>query len=440
MRNLFLNNRFFGLMGALILAFIGSFLLEGAFPVAKGLFFLAIFALSIDVVLLFNQKKLIECSRKLPKQFSLGDENRVQLFCCNRSNMKLGVELIEELPVQFQIRDFTRSFSLKKGQEKKLVYELRPVERGEYLFGMIILLLKSPLGLVARRVIIPAEQSIAVFPSIVQMKRLELMAFDRFSQIKGIKKMRRIGHSYEFEQIKNYVKGDDYRSINWKASGRKAGLMVNQYEDERAQQVYCVIDKSRAMLMPFDGMSLLDYSINSALALSNIVLQRHDRAGLISFSDKIGATIKADSHPSQLNKILQALYKEKERDLESNYELLYYLSRKLISGRSLFLLYTNFESQYALQRAMPVLRRINKFHLLVVVFFENTAIDTIAARPAKNIEEIYVQTIGQKYLHEKLQMVQELQQYGIQAIYTQPQHLSINTINKYLELKSRGLI
>jgi uncharacterized protein (DUF58 family) len=249
-----------------------------------------------------------------------------------------------------------------------------------------------------------------------------------------------VGHSYEFEQIKNYVRGDDYRSINWKASSRRATLMVNQYQDERAQQVYSIIDKSRAMRMPFDGLSLMDYAINTSLVISNVALAKHDRAGLLTFSDIIGTTIKADRKPTQLNKILLALYKEKERNLEANYELLYHSARKLIKGRSLLMLYTNFESMYALERVLPILRRINTLHLLVVVFFENTEINDFAKLKVDTTQDIYHQTIAQKFLNEKSQMVQKLKQYGIQAILTKPQDLSVNSINKYLELKSRGLI
>ena len=121
------------------------------------------------------------------------------------------------------------------------------------------------------------------------MKRFELKSFHKLSDKKGIKKMRRIGHSYEFEQIKNYVRGDDYRSINWKATSRRAQLMVNQFQDERAQQVYSMIDKSHAMKMPFNELSLMDYAINTSLVIPNVALQKHDRAGLLTFSDKIGS-------------------------------------------------------------------------------------------------------------------------------------------------------
>lgn len=296
------------------------------------------------------------------------------------------------------------------------------------------------MGLIQRRYQHDFKMSVPVYPSIIQMKNFELKAFDRVSFQSGIKKMRRLGHSYEFEQIKNYVRGDDFRSINWKASSRRATLMVNQYQDERAQQVYSIIDKSRAMRMPFNGLSLMDYAINTSLVMSNIALQKHDRAGLLTFSDTIGTTIKADRKPNQLNKIMVALYKEKERNLEANYELLYHSARKLIKGRSLLMLYTNFESMYALERVLPILRRINNLHLVVVVFFENTEIKDFVKTSVKNVEEIYHQTIAQKFLYEKVQMVQKLKQYGIQAILTKPEDLSVNTINKYLELKSRGLI
>jgi uncharacterized protein (DUF58 family) len=216
--------------------------------------------------------------------------------------------------------------------------------------------------------------------------------------------------------------------------------MVNQYEDERSQQVYCIIDKSRTMKMPFEGLSLLDYAINTSLVISNIALKRHDRAGLLTFSDKLGSAIKAERRANQLNLILNALYNEKQRDFEADFELVYHSVRNLISGRSLILFYTNFESMYALDRALPMLRKINMQHLLVVVFFKNTEVEAFSQELSANLEEMYQRTLGQKYIIEKQQMMQRLRQFGIQSILTAPEDLSLNTVNKYLELKSRGLI
>lgn len=354
--------------------------------------------------------------------------------------MQLAINLVDELPKQYQERKFSMQFSLKPSEERKLTYTLRPLTRGEYLFGRVHVFIASFISLVERRIPFALEVNSAVYPSIIQMKQFELRTIAKISQFHGIKKMRRIGHSYEFEQIKNYVRGDDFRSINWKATGRRGELMLNQYEDEKAQQVYNIVDNSRSMRMPFMGLSLLDHAINTSLVISNVALQKHDKAGLITFSDKIGTIIKADRGSNQLNTILEGLYKEEPKTLEANYELLYLTVRNIINTRSLLFLYTNFESIFSLERMLPIIRRINKSHLMVVIFFENTEVSNFAKKEVENLEEIYLQTIAQKFILEKNQIIQRLRQFGIQSIFTKPEDLSVNTINKYLELKARGMI
>lgn len=439
-RNLYLTNRFFWIYGLIVVMFAASFILPFLFPVAQTALVVVTAAFLVDVLLLFNRRLTLNCERNLPKVFSLGDPNTVKINIELFYNMPLWLTIIDEIPEQFERRDFKIDFKLPPRQEKIIEYQITPKSRGEYIFHNINVFLKSSIGLIERRKQYQQEQNLPVYPSIIQMKQFALKAFARTSHYQGIKKMRRIGHSYEFEQIKNYVRGDDYRSINWKATSRRGQLMVNQYEDERAQQVYAIIDKSRPMKMPFNGMSLLDYAINTSLVISNISLKKNDRAGLLTFSDKIGTTIKADRTTNQLNKILNALYNEKERHLEANYELLYRTVRRMIQGRSLLFLFTNFESSYAAERVLPILRRLNVLHLLVVVFFENTEVNDYTRSDAQNIEQIYYQTIAQQFMSEKEQIAQMLRQYGIQAIITRPEELSLNTINKYLELKSRGLI
>ena len=348
--------------------------------------------------------------------------------------------MIDELPEQLQERNFQLHLIIDENETKKVRYDVRPLSRGEYLFGNINVFLQSIINLIERRIIVECESSTAVFPNIIQMKKFELMAFSRLNTFQGLRRLRRLGHSYEFEQIKEYVQGDDYRSINWKATSRKADLMVNQFEDERSQQVYCLIDKGRAMHMPFNNLSLLDHSINTSLVILNIALRKHDKAGMISFADKCDVFVKAEKGGAQLRRILEQLYREKERMFEANFENLYSIIRSTITQRSLLFLFTNFESYYAMERVMPLLRRMNLRHLLVVVFFENTEIEDYSKQKATSLEEIYNHTIAQKFSAEKLQIVQQLTLYGIQSILTRPEELALNTVNKYLELKSRGLI
>ena len=437
---MYLTNRFFWLFGGVTALFALAYPFGLLFPLAQTGFVVAVALVMVDVVLLYWRRPKLVCERDVNPVFSLSDPNPVQLNLENQGNWHLNLTIIDELPVQFQRRDFEVKLALSPGPSKTVEHKLTPLTRGVYSFGNINVFVATRLGLVERRLVFRQPQDVDVYPSIIQMKRFELRAMRHIAHETGIKKMRRIGHSYEFEQIKNYVPGDDYRSINWKAASRRAVLMVNQYEDERSQQVYCIVDKSRAMKMPFEGLSLMDYAINTSLAISNIILKKQDKAGLLTFSDVIGATIKAERDTGQLTRILEALYREKERPGESNYELLYEAVRRLIGARSLLLLFTNFESSYALERALPTLRRLSRFHLLVVVFFENTEIRKLASEEVQKTADIYRQTVARQFLQEKKEMVQVLRQYGIQAILTKPQDLTLNTINKYLELKSRGLI
>jgi len=244
----------------------------------------------------------------------------------------------------------------------------------------------------------------------------------------------------EFEQVKEYVQGDDYRTLNWTATARKGQLMVNNYTDEKSQQVYCIIDKGRVMKMPFEGMSLLDYAINASLVLSNVALLKHDKAGLVTFSEQVGAFLPANSKPVQMQSIREVLYNQKTRYLESDFEQLYAVLRRKISQRSLIILFTNFESLTGMRRHLPYLRKIASHHLLLTVFFENTELKSLVSAPATNVEEVYTKTVAEKFAFEKRLIAKELQQYGILSILTPPQDLTVNAINKYVELKARQAI
>ena len=174
--------------------------------------------------------------------------------------------------------------------------------------------------------------------------------------------------------------------------------------------------------------------------MSNVAIKKGDKAGLITFSDKIGVELKASRSAIQLKKIMELLYRQKTEYLEANFPLLYQSVRKTSQGRSLILLYTNFESTYSLKRALPVLRKLNKQYLLVVIFFENTEISSASEEVSENVSDIYLKTFAKKFTDEKKLMVQELRKFGIQSILSKPEDLSVNSINKYLELKARGMI
>jgi uncharacterized protein (DUF58 family) len=194
------------------------------------------------------------------------------------------------------------------------------------------------------------------------------------------------------------------------------------------------------MHMPFQGLSLFDYAVNATLVMANLVLGKQDKVGLITFAESPKTMMSAARDKSQLKKIMDALYAEREGSWEANYELAYIAIRQVVISRSLLLLYTNFESRYALDRALPQLRKLKDQHLLVVIIFENTEITSTTSAEVETLEDIYTQVTAEHYALTKIQIVQQLRQYGILALLTRPENLTVATINKYLEIKSRGMI
>ncbi len=441
MKNFYFASRFFILAGVVIALFASGFFFKQLFTITQILLVFVIALTLADSYLLFSQRGKLKCERNFGKVFSLDDNNTVSIYIKNNYNIGLSLEIIDEVPYQFQLRNFIIKGDLKPSESKTFKYKLTPKSRGVYKFNNVNVFVYSPLKLIQKREIFKLEQSVPVYPSLIQMKRFQLHINSSVQINDGLKKIQRIGHSYEFDHIKNYVIGEDPRSINWKASSRSNELMVNHYTDEKSQQVYCILNKSRLMNMPFNGLSLLDYSINTALTLSNIILGKSDKAGLMSFSNKMGSIVKANRSTSQIQKILNALYNETESTLDPNYELLYSAIRYFIQGRSLIFLFTNFESMESLERNLDILRKINRSHLLVPIIFENTELDNfIQDTKIEHDIDIYNKVIARKMKNEKEVICNELRNHGIQHILTKPEELSINTINKYLELKARGLI
>ncbi|MBI3259606.1 MAG: DUF58 domain-containing protein, partial [Ignavibacteriae bacterium] len=276
-------------MGGLFFLFGISFPFPALLPVGKGLLAIGATLVTIEMFALYRIKEGIHAKRNTPDKLSNGDQNDITITLENHYTFPVKLTVIDEIPFQFQVRDSNADVSLQPAEQNILQYSLHPTKRGEYSFGAVNVFVSSPLGLARRRFRFSQHAVVPVYPSYIQLRKYELLAISNRLTDAGIKQIRRIGQSMEFEHIRRYVSGDDYRLVNWKASARTGDLMVNNFTDEKAQHVYSVIDKGRVMKMPFEGMSLLDYAINSSLILSNVAILKQDKAGIITFANKIGS-------------------------------------------------------------------------------------------------------------------------------------------------------
>lgn len=436
---MFLTRRFY-LVIAIVILLLGSGYFWSTLFIAGQLGLVAfLLVLLFDAWLLYRTKG-IRASRQCAERFSNGDDNKVSLRIESLYSFSTVLSVIDETPVIFQQRNIDFRLSLAPAEGKTIEYFLRPTRRGEYAFGHIRVFVSTGLGLVARRFTCGEPVTVKVYPSFLMLHRYELLAMSDNLTEMGIKRIRRVGHQTEFEQIKEYVKGDDYRTINWKASARRHQLMVNVYQDERSQQIYSVIDKGRVMQQAFHGMTLLDYAINASLVLSYVAMRKDDKAGLVTFDEHFDTFLLASRKAGQMQAMLENLYKQATTFGETDFSALCVHLGKHINKHSFLVVYTNFASITAMNRQLPYLQQLSRQHRVLVVFFEDTDLKEYIARPATNTESYYHHVIAEKFAFEKRLIVSTLKQHGIYSLLTTPENLSIDVINKYLEMKSRQLL
>jgi uncharacterized protein (DUF58 family) len=440
MRQISLNNRFFfGFGVATVITALGYVAPTIIWLSAISFFGLGLLLL-VDLLFLFVVVKPVKYVKHYQEKLSLGDQNPIKISLTNVGKARIWVTVYEGFPMDMQARNTHYDASLNPLESIEITYDYIPKKRGVYTFTDTYIFTKSIFGLLARRTIYPHQAPVHVYPSILQMKRFEQMLFQQNKLQTGIRRVRKIGMSREFEQIRTYVPGDEIKSINWKATSRKNELMVNQYQEEKSQNVYCIIDKGRIMQMESLGLTMLDYAINSTLVLSNICLHKSDKIGLFTFSDKLGTTLPASNKRNQLKKILDQLYAQKTTFQDSNFELLQQHISDKVRTRSLLLLFTNFENPFTLQRSLPYLLQLKKRNLLVVVLFRNEELEQFSSLKPDNQRRFYQGVLASKMIIEKEKMAKQLNAMGIQTILTKPEELSAAVINKYLSLKAKGLL
>ena len=441
---MYIAHRFYYLLTAVILIIAIGFAVPLMFTIGRILVFLLFIAVLVDIVMLYihwNSSQPLRVFRSLSPRFSNGDDNPVKVRLESSYPFDIHTEVIDEVPFIFQRRDVLFKARIRKQGDATISYALRPTQRGVYGFGHVRVFVSSPLGLVQRRFTCCEPQDVKVYPSYLMLRQYELLAMSNNLTEMGIKRIRRIGHNTDFEQIKDYVVGDDYRTINWRATARRHQLMVNVYQEERSQQVFSVIDKGRMMQQTFLEMTLLDYAINASLVLSYVAVNKQDKAGLITFSDQFETFVPASRQQGQMQTLQEALYAEHTAFGETDYSALLAGLSRHVTRRSLLILYTSFTSMAALRRQLSYLRQLALRHRLLVVFFEDEELRDFVQdthhQSSITTEQTYQRVIAEKFAYEQRLIVHTLRQYGIQSLLTTPQNLSVDVINKYLEIKSR---
>lgn len=440
-KSFYISKKGFWLLAAIALVFAFGMLLPFMVEIGKLLLILYGLVVLAETFLLYQRKDILEVSRTVPKSLSNGDENTIKLLVKNKVKLGLKVKLKEDLPDQLQDFTWERTHFQKGKTTNELSYTIVPSERGIYEWFNVYAHIEIPnIGLVSRRILFDQYNEVACLPSYMQFGDLRLTALVSQQKEMDSTHIRKLGQSLEFEQIKTYNSGDDFRHINWKASAKQGKLMLNQFQDERSQSIYCIIDGGRTMKTKHHGQSLQDYAINASVGLSKAILQMKDKVGLVNYYTDRCDLLKPSASPAQYRKINEMLFNIKTQETDASMELLYKFSRNQIKHRSLLILFTHFDNTEAIKRNIPYLRAMGRFHLVLIVLFENDELQSFADTEAEKLTDIYSTTIAREQINQQKVLARELRKYGIITLITSPSKLTISVVNQYLEIKRKQMI
>ena len=412
-----------------------------------GLVFDAIVASLVitDLLITGSPEATWKVRRIVDQRLSLGANNKVQVAVefIGRHNAQSRFVLVrDEPPLTFDVvGDIYKR--LKTGDEEREIgfaYAVNPPAKGDFEFGNISVQYDGVLGLIARSHTFPSREEIKVYPNLRETEKFELLARRGLLQQLGIKNSRLRGAGSEFESLRDYVPGDEYRRIDWSATARRNKLISRQYEVEKSQNVIIAIDTGRTMLQPIGKMTKLDYVVNTALVLAYFAARSDDKVGLMVFDAETRAYMPPAKSRGQVSRITNELYNVNARMTESDYAAAFGDVATRWRRRSLFVLFTDLidpDSSAGVLNAMSLLER--QYKTIVVTISDPNLVQSAQLVPETEAE-VYQKSVAMQALHDRRAAISVLKRKGIWTVDSPPAMLSADLINSYMEVKARASI
>lgn len=440
---MFLKKRFFIILFAIAAISAFGVVVNALYGVALVLLCLFIVASAVDIVLLLLLR--IDGGRDIASKLDLGEVNDFSVSFKITRGWIMSAYLIDELPSEFhKTRGDRLPFSDKQRPTFYCQMSIMPTCRGHFLLGRS-LVFASCLGFLERRIILqPEGQAVDVYPAFSRLREKDEQVRSRQTISTGSHKRQVPANKTEFRDIREYVTGDDIRTVNWKASARTGHIMVNEYEDERSQHVISVIDCGTAMQRTFNSLSLQDHAVNASLLVSYSALEREsDCVGVCSYGPKGISFLPPRAGKQQFNSIMQQLYALDTEYGESDIEQLCLMIDRNVKRRSLIFLYTEIPTISVLERQLQFFKRISTRNCLVIVNCLDRELEGMAERYIEGKQKgrthslCVESTLAKDMVNQKQLIADTLQQNGIYCLSIHPESLSFGILSKYIELKAK---
>jgi len=361
-------------------------------------------------------------------------ENEVVFYVYNASNQYLEIQGKDDSRRFFTVLAEDLVHFVPPKSEQTFSYITVPSKRGSFLFSKIFLRYKGVLGLCMKYAALPNPIEFKVYPNIRDLSKYRLLVQKNRKLPQGEKAVRQYGMGAEFESLRSYVDGDDYRKINWQATARENKLMVNNYQIERNQPVYIMLDVGRPMSYTVNGYKKLDYAINAALILTDIVNQQGDKAGLMVFDASVQAHLSPGQGAGHRNQLMETLYNVRDNRLTADYEGAFQTLCERQKRRSLVFIFTDFEILEEAQDLIAHMAWLKKRHLPIVVFMANEGLNRLTAQPVHKQFDQVLKDTATEFQTERKNIFRSLNAMGIPNVESSAEDFALSAVNRYLML------
>ncbi len=431
----------------LTVALVAAALVPAALSVAGSVFVWLALALDVAVVLLCLGDFLaapraadVEVRREVEPVLSSGQAHPVRLELRLRGPRPVRGQVQDALPPGVEVSGHRQSFALTPGlPEAHLVYSLRPDTRGDLRLGDLHLRLLGPLGLCARQVRVPAARDVKVYPDLTALTR-EALALTLAADAPAERVQRRVAEGREFESLRDYRVGDDFRTVDWKASARRGRTMVRTYQPERNQPVLLLLDCGRHMAGRVEGRRKLDHAVDAALRLARVSLDAGDQVGVLAFASGVRASLPPRKGPEHLRLLTEALYRTEAALEESDYGRAYDFAFARSSRRTLVVLFTDLVDPDASGTLLSRTLALRPRHLPVVASLLDEDLQQAATHVPTRVQDAYARQAAVRLEEDYQRTALTLRDAGALVVRASAKGFGAAAINTYLHVKARGLL
>ena len=376
--------------------------------------------------------------QRLPeRKLSLGTANEIGLRVENLSRRTLRIHVKDDPPREFRTPQRELRAALPGFESTVLRYATTPNRRGRVAFGDIHVRGRSWLALSLWQKRIAAAAEVDVYPDLLSVRRYDLLLRARRLDEVGFRHTRRRGTGTDFESLREYVRDDEYRRIDWKATARRGRPFTRQYEEERGRTIMLLIDAGRMMSAQVGSLSKLDHAVNAALMLAYVALHRDDSVGLIVFADTIKALVPPRKGRAHLQRILEELYDVEPTMAEPDYRAAMYHLHDRARKRSLAVLLTDLMDEEASRRLITYTAAAYPRHLPMVVTISDPDLQRAAEAMPETGAELFERAVASQVLSDRERALARLRRSGADVLETPAGELTVALVNRYLELKER---